>query len=121
MWFPYSLNGARFSTGVVPLDCLDCGSTDPFLGVCIPDGVEDPLRLRLCSNSCEEKEREKEKQILNIKLNFVNKKKRSFDNKSKTVKAKYKKQTSKKHYTSSTSCERNGKQTMDDTTNLSLY
>lgn len=50
MWFPYSLNGARFSTGVVPLDCLDCGSTDPFLGVCMPDGVEDPLRLRLCTN-----------------------------------------------------------------------
>ena len=49
-WFPYSLNGARFSTGVVPLDCLDCGSTDPFLGVCMPDGVEDPLRLRLCTN-----------------------------------------------------------------------
>lgn len=58
--FPYSLNGARFSTGVVPLDCLDCGSTDPFLGVCMPDGVEDPLRLRLCTK------RKKKKQIFNI-------------------------------------------------------
>jgi len=35
------------SSGVVPRDDRDCGSTLPFLGVCIPDGVLDPLRFRL--------------------------------------------------------------------------
>lgn len=46
----YSLNGARFwSTGVVPLDdrLSDCGSTEPLRGVCIPDGVDAPLKFRL--------------------------------------------------------------------------
>jgi hypothetical protein len=42
------LNGARFeSTGVVPLDDREFGSTDPFLGVCMPEGVEAPLMFRL--------------------------------------------------------------------------
>jgi hypothetical protein len=44
----YSLNGARFSTGVVPRELLSRwpgvdGSTDVRLGVCIPLGVDAPL------------------------------------------------------------------------------
>jgi len=37
------------SNGVVPRDerLSYCGSTLPFLGVCIPDGVDDPLKFRL--------------------------------------------------------------------------
>lgn len=46
----YSLNGSRMSLGVAPLDfrCNDpvC-STEPLRGVCIPDGVEVPLAVRL--------------------------------------------------------------------------
>lgn len=43
------------SPGVPPLDflCNDpvaVGSTDPFLGVCIPDGVDVPLAVRLDRN-----------------------------------------------------------------------
>lgn len=43
----YSLNGSRLSNGVVPRDDRDCGSTLPLRGVCMPDGVLDPLRFRL--------------------------------------------------------------------------
>lgn len=52
--FFYSLNGSRISPGVPLLDflCSDpvaaaVGSTDAFRGVCIPDGVEAPLAVRL--------------------------------------------------------------------------
>jgi len=46
---PQSLNGSRFSTGVVPRDVrlriveLNVGSAELLRGVCIPDGVELPL------------------------------------------------------------------------------
>lgn len=45
----YSRNGSRLSSGVVPRDERRsyCGSTLPFRGVCIPDGVDDPLKFRL--------------------------------------------------------------------------
>lgn len=49
----YSLNGSRLSNGVVPRDERDCGSTLPFRGVCMPDGVLDPLRFRLVEKSSE--------------------------------------------------------------------
>lgn len=51
--FIYSLKGSRFSTGVVPRDVrlriveLNVGSAELFLGVCMPDGVEVPLTVRL--------------------------------------------------------------------------
>ena len=48
----YSLNGALGSLGVPPRAFLwaeppSVGSTDPFRGVCIPDGVDVPLAVRL--------------------------------------------------------------------------
>lgn len=61
---------------------LNVGSAELFRGVCIPDGVDVPLRLRLCENNQNETINiyEGNRQHKHIKMKTCNEKKHVYTN-----------------------------------------